>query len=302
MWLRDHLKRGWKGYLAGLVCALVSTPPFYWNIYWYGLTDDGHGIYTAPEDIDPAPVLAEPWPPIDPAAAVPEGMLPRLSAADLPTYFFPPGAEDDENGIAIRRFEPGKIGIYASSKDEPSHASVAARLERLIAPGKIPVLFIGMFADDGSMRVEEGAQEISLYPARKEYKPRYRHSFWEGEGPLGQRMNDLGCVGRPDFFYTDGHERHLLPPEEAFIVRKSFVATWHRLDEPTVDHCLFKALLVALGLHPTEGFFFKEGPVTPDEQARALAALALVYHPAVQPGMTEPEFTAALLENGLIDP
>ena len=79
-------------------------------------------------------------------------------------------------------------------------------------------------------------------------------------------------------------------------------ATWHRLDEPTVDHCLFKALLVALGLHPTESFFFKEGPVTPAEQARALAALQLVYHPAVKPGMDEETFVRTLLDNDLIDP
>ena len=42
--------------------------------------------------------------------------------------------------------------------------------------------------------------------------------------------------------------------------------------------------------------------MTPEEQARALAALALVYHPAVKPGMTQEEFTQTLLENGLIDP
>ena len=42
--------------------------------------------------------------------------------------------------------------------------------------------------------------------------------------------------------------------------------------------------------------------MTPEEQARALAALALVYHPAVEPGMTEEAFTAVLLEHDLIDP
>jgi hypothetical protein len=115
-------------------------------------------------------------------------------------------------------------------------------------------------------------------------------------------MNELGCVAHPSFWYSGGEERHLLPPEEAFLVRQAFIATWHRLDEPTVDHCLFKALLVALGLHPTEGFFFKEGPVTPAEQARALAALQLVYHPAVKPGMTREQFVTSLLAEGLIDP
>ncbi|MEJ2015009.1 MAG: hypothetical protein P8X61_05180 [Limibacillus sp.] len=32
------------------------------------------------------------------------------------------------------------------------------------------------------------------------------------------------------------------------------------------------------------------------------AALALLYHPAVKPGMTEDQFVATLLENDLIDP
>jgi hypothetical protein len=149
-------------------------------------------------------------------------------------------------------------------------------------------------------REEEG--EMSLYLARKEYKEEHRYkAVWEGEGPLGERMNALGCVARPSFWYSGGEDRPLQPPEEAFALRQAFIATWHRLDEPTVDHCLFKALLVALGLHPTEGFFFKEGPVTPAEQARALAALQLVYHPAVKPGMTKDEFVATLLAEGLID-
>ena len=243
-------------------------------------------------------MLAEPWP----AIAPPEGPLPRLSAADLPTYFFPPEAENEENGLAVRRFEPGEVAIHVSTKDEISYAEQAANLESLFASSDIPVSFTPKYSDEGRRLMAEGSPEISLYTALKEFKPEYRYSFWQGEGPLGERMNALGCVAHPDFFYTGGHDRDQLPREEAFIVNQAFIATWHRLGEPTVDHCLFKALLVALGLHPTEGFFFKEGPVTPEEQARALAALALVYHPAVKPGMTEGEFVDVLLENGLIDP
>ena len=266
---------------ASILFGLVQGLPPILYVLWLKITDDGHGIYTAPEDIDPAPVLAEPWPPVDPAAATPDGALPRLSAADLPTYFFPPGAEHDENGLAIRRFQPGEIAVYASSKDDPSDTEFAARVAEMVALGALPVFFAPQYSDEGRRLAADDVQEISFILARKEYKPDYRHSFWEGEGPLGQRMNDLGCVARPNFSYAGAEERRWMPRDEAFILRKSFIATWHRLDEPTVDHCLFKALLVALGLHPTEGFFFKEGPVTPEEQARALAALALVYHPAV---------------------
>jgi hypothetical protein len=115
-------------------------------------------------------------------------------------------------------------------------------------------------------------------------------------------MEEVGCFVSPDLPRLKSSQTlDSLGPSD-FVLKRADIATWHRLGEPTVDHCLFKALLVALGLHPTEGFFFKEGPVTPEEQARALAALALVYHPAVKPGMTEQAFVETLLENDLIDP
>ena len=127
-------------------------------------------------------------------------------------------------------------------------------------------------------------------------------SLWRPSGPIGERMEKIGCFARPSLPYLKSAQTVTDIAPLDFEIQKAFIATWHRLDEPTVDHCLFKALLVALGLHPTEGFFFKEGPVTPEEQARALAALKLLYHPAIKPGMTEDEFVSTLLENNLIDP
>ena len=229
------LKRYWREHPRQAIFILVAgifvsdaylIPVHLWRLW----SDDGHGIYTAPEDIDPAPVLAEPWPPIDP----PERPLPRLSAADLATYFFPAGAQSDENGLAIRRFEAGEVAISASSKDDVPFAELAATLEPLVAPSGVPVSFVPKYSDEGRGLVAEDFPAISLY--------------------LGQRMNDLGCVGRPDFFHSGGHERDRLPREEAFVVRQAFIATYHRLDEPTVDHCLFKALLVALGCTRRRGF------------------------------------------------
>lgn len=273
------------------IVVLIDDIPFFYR--W--LTDDGHGIYLPPDDVDPPPRLERPWPPIAP----PEGPLPRLSRSDIPTYFFPVDAQSDENGLRTRKLINGPLLIHVSEPGEGELDDVVRAVYRDIR-AVVPRL-PEAFTLPEIVGTDLPAQ-ISAYVNRKALKADHRGFVWRGKGPIGERMEEIGCHARPSFWYSGGAERDSLPPEDAFTVNQAFIATWHNVGEPTVDHCLFKALLVALGLHPTEGFFFKEGPVTPEEQARALAALALLYHPAVKPGMTEDEFVAVLLENDLIDP
>jgi hypothetical protein len=52
----------------------------------------------------------------------------------------------------------------------------------------------------------------------------------------------------------------------------------------------------------TPDFYLTAAPLSPAQQARALAALKLLYHPAVQAGMDEESFVQTLLDHGLIDP
>ncbi|MEJ1995317.1 MAG: hypothetical protein P8X75_08890, partial [Limibacillus sp.] len=289
-------------YASILFGLLQVLPPIAYAL-WLKITDDGHGIYTAPEDIEPAPVLTEPWPPIDPAAAMPGGALPRMSRADLPTYFFPQGATLPENGQALWRFDGSLVSVSARSKNKAADLALVALVDEILEAAGLPLDVMPKFSKDGRRNVDEDVDEIAGYLAIKEYKEGHRDpSLWQPEGPAGERMAQNGCAVRHRLPRPGFMDENFTPPRTAYAIDTAFIATYHRLDEPTVDHCLFKALLVALGLHPTEGFFFKEGPVTPEEQARALAALALVYHPAVEPGMTEQAFTAALLEHDLIDP
>jgi hypothetical protein len=299
MTLKDHFRRSWKGYLVGAVTGLFSVPVFYWPLLWNAVTDDGHGVYTAPGDIDPAPKLPTPWPPFAP----PEGPLPRLSLADIDTYFFPQDAEEAENGLAIWRFDAPSLALSSSGKDDRNDEAVLLFYEKITSEVEgLPPAYL-LYAPDGSRTREYSVEKIRFYLARKEFKEDYRwRDNWASRGSIGERMEAIGCVSTPALPRNWSRDQDFMVPLKSYALETAFIATWHRLDEPTVDHCLFKALLVALGLHPTKGFFFKEGPVTPEEQARALAALQLVYHPAVKPGMTKDEFVGTLLAEGLIDP
>ena len=52
----------------------------------------------------------------------------------------------------------------------------------------------------------------------------------------------------------------------------------------------------------TPDFYLTAAPLSPAQQARALASLKLLYHPAVQAGMDEESFVQTLLDHDLIDP
>ena len=64
---------------------------------------------------------------------------------------------------------------------------------------------------------------------------------------------------------------------------------------------MFKATLGGQGLHPTKDFFFSDELLSQEMQAKALAALDLVYHPLVEPGMDRDAFMRTLIGANLID-
>ncbi len=316
LWTKIGKRGRWHVRTYALIATviLLNDLPFFWKHF----TNDGYGIYTAPDDIEAPPRLKAPWPPILVPEALPEA-LPRLSAAELETYFFPkspyePRFDDDEEyGGVIQKFGQKALVLNAHRADhlqDDTEVNLRALYESLRAQvPRLPPLLLP--AVDGWNNQDDRHPEIFAVFGWKTIKRDYRILDDPSSSPTSKHMTKLGCAVTLRYwsFYAkkDGRsltlaEERALPPTQAYRLHFGGIGTRHLPGEPTVDHCLFKALLVSLGLHPTEGFFFKSGPVTPPEQARALAALALLYHPAITPGMNEQDFTQTLLQHNLIDP
>lgn len=292
-----------RGGIAGLLVsgALWSIPYGLWNL----LSDDGYGRLLPQEEIEAAPAVFPPWPEIAPPGP---DALPRLSRADLKRYFFPEGATDPDYGLVIRRFDQRPVAIWDYARVEDAMRGDRYVLDfyrrlRAAVPS-LPPAYSELLGDTVPGDPETNAK-IWIKSFLKQWKPRYRYvGVSYSEGGIDDRMIEQGCRVKPSLFVAslswEGEDG--MPPEERYRMHEPGIIIFHRLGEPTVDHCLFRAMTVALGLHPTEAWFFDPGPVTPDEQARALAALALVYHPAVKPGMDEETFIQTLLDRDLIEP
>ncbi len=307
----------------------IDDIPFFWRHF----TNDGYGWRLPPDEIDPAPAPATPWPPIlGPAILGPEVLgpevlgaaetptveggaqtLPRLTRADLKRFFFQEVIEDDipltdpeRFGLVTRRFDGRPVGIWGADGDNDADLYVLSFYNRIReAVPALPEAYLAI-GDDTPPGDPETNADIAVHSALKEWKPEHRGGSWNPflSGKIGKRMVAQGCSAYPDFYFTElawtGEGE--MPPAEKYRVHDGRIGIFHRLGEPTVEHCLFRALMVTLGLHPTEEFFFKDGPVTPEEQAKALAALKLLYHPAITPGMDEWHFIQTLLNKDLIDP
>ncbi|MET4805552.1 hypothetical protein [Limibacillus sp. MBR-115] len=301
----------------------IDDIPFFWRHF----TDDGYGSYLPPDEIDPAPAPVAPWPAIlGPEVLGPEGSgaetssgsgrvqtLPRLTRADLKRFFFQEGTEDDipltdpeRFGLVTRRFDGRPVGIWGAGSGEFGNTYVLDFYSHIReAVPALPEAYLAI-GDDTPPGDPETNAEISVYSALKEWKPKHRGGAWNPflSGKIGERMVAQGCSAHPAFHATENAwtGEGEMPPAEKYRVHQGRIGIFHRLGEPTVEHCLFRALMVTLGLHPTEAFFFKEGPVTPEEQAKALAALKLLYHPAITPGLDEWHFVQTLLNRNMIDP
>ncbi|MET4805479.1 hypothetical protein [Limibacillus sp. MBR-115] len=319
-YLKKHKRALIRSSLAGLLAGMLATDGFgKLLIIWYHLTDDGYGSYLPPDEIDPAPVAS--WPPIlgpevfgvTETSTVAGGVqtLPRLTRSDLKRFFFPKGFEDDITlyyperiGLVTRRFDRRPVGIWDASSDSDADLDVLNFYNRIReAVPALPEAYLAL-GDATPPGNPETNAEISVYSALKQWKPKHRVGVWRPDGEIGKRMIAQGCGAYPDFYFTElaWTGKGAMSPAQKYRVHRGRIGIFHRLGEPTVEHCLFRALMVTLGLHPTEAFFFKEGPVPPEEQAKALAALKLLYHPAITPGLDEWHFVQTLLNRNMIDP
>ncbi len=324
--LRAYLKKHKRGlFIAGLAGIIGGGGVENVIIIWNVLTNDGYGSYLPPDEIDPAPAPATPWPLIlgptvlgaerltAEASTVAGGVqtLPRLTRADLKLFFFPKGLEDDITlsnpeyfGLVTRRLDRRPLGIWDASSDGDADLYVLDFYNRIRdAVPALPEAYLAL-GDETPPGNPETNADIAVYSALKERKPKHRVGVWRPDGEIGKRMIAQGCGAYPAFYATENAwtGKGAMSPAQKYRVHQGFIGIFHRLGEPTVEHCLFRALMVTLGLHPTEAFFFKEDPVTPEEQAKALAALKLLYHPAITPGLDEWHFVQTLLNRNMIDP
>jgi hypothetical protein len=297
--LRKQMRRG---AIAGAFGATMYMIGGWAPVFWKQWTDDGYGRLLPPEEIEAAPAVFPPWPEIAPPGP---DALSRLSRADLKRYFFPEDASDPDYGLVIRRFDQRPVALRNSGEGREGDREVVALYNRIRST--VPALPEGYdkYGTQDPPGDPETNAQISVYSSLKRWKPEYRYkgAMYIQRG-IDERMTEQGCRIKPGLFVTGLSWKGGggMPTAERYRMHRPLISIHHRLGEPTVDHCLFRAMTVALGLHPTEAWFFDPGPVTPDEQARALAALALVYHPAVKPGMDEETFIQTLLDRDLIEP
>ncbi len=95
-------------------------------------------------------------------------------------------------------------------------------------------------------------------------------------------------------------ERHPTAEDRRWRLVGATIRIDATLPLPRFEDCLFRSLLIALGLHHSERLAFDPAPLTPEERAEALAVLSLVYHPEVESGMTREQFLAVLRAEGLL--
>ncbi|MBB3066412.1 hypothetical protein [Limibacillus halophilus] len=244
------------------------------------------------DEIEPAPGRAEDYPPIRP----PE-RLPRLSRADLKSFFFTGIVDERSGGDRIQRYEQDEIVFTALGKVRPQRIDSMTPLRALVwraVPDLPPFREITFLEDIKDKTVEsdiysyvgwkESTTGIEFYSRRSQYST----------------VLETGCFSLVRLKGSRKAPDDRVPQD--YRLKSTEIRTKHFWNEPGTEHCLFRGLLVGLGLHMTPDFYLTAAPLSPAQQARALAALKLLYHPAVQAGMDEESFVQTLLDHDLIDP
>jgi hypothetical protein len=126
-----------------------------------------------------------------------------------------------------------------------------------------------------------------------------RGSPLAGYGAVVSAGAEVGCHTYQEVPYAARHPS-LPEAERDWTLAYSLVEVDPDLPEARYADCLFRALLIALGLHHTERLAFDPTPLSAAERAEALQVLALVYQPDVESGMTRSEFLAVLRARGLL--
>jgi hypothetical protein len=118
-----------------------------------------------------------------------------------------------------------------------------------------------------------------------------------GYEAVAEAARDLGCIAYQAVPYA---ERHPTAEQRRWRLVGATVRISAELPAARFEDCLFRALLIALGLHHTERLAFDPTPLRAAERVEALRVLSLVYRPEVESGMTRTDLLATLRAEGLV--
>jgi hypothetical protein len=238
--------------------------------------------------------------------AVESSAADRAEVEDLEIWLFAGDEEFYRVGDRILRYPVGaSLDILFSSLLGPDPMAAPAARKRLAAalrtlaqmrPAAATVDLQAMYVRGLVQEAEEPRADIRLLLARPELRASGVRPA-AGYEAIYEAAQDIGCMTMHAVPYEERH-----PTQETPVWRLvgADVRIDARLPPERFEDCLFRSLLIALGLHHTERLAFDPAPLTPAERAEALAVLALVYHPRVESGMTREEFLAVLRAEGLV--
>jgi hypothetical protein len=211
-----------------------------------------------------------------------------LSRAAIERYLFLPESDTYLIGDRITKWQSDIIVLLYREDERALVEEVVAEINDRKALGTRRIVLLPSID-----RVREGGTE------RPNFTLGVNSGFFEFMmAPGGLRglevyqahAEAVGCYAQPSVPYI----------ARDYIIAGGQIMTRDDLGAAALRDCLFRGFLLNAGLMYTDFLAFRDAPLGAAERAEALAVLALVYHPAVRPGMTRAAFYAALEAEGLI--
>ena len=222
------------------------------------------------------------------SAAGAQGQERPLDRAAVERYLFLPDSDTYLIGDRITRWESDLFVLLYREDERALVAEVAAEIDGAKALGPRRIVLLPPID-----RVREGGT------ARPNFTLGVNSAFFEFMmAPGGLRgleayqahAEEIGCYAQASV--------PLIARD--YVVAGGQVMTRDDLDAAALRDCLFRGFLLNAGLMYTDLLAFRKAPLDAAERAEALAVLALVYHPAVRPGMTRAAFYQVLEAEGLV--
>jgi hypothetical protein len=211
-----------------------------------------------------------------------------LDPATIERYLFLPESDTYLIGDRITKWESDIFVLLYREDERALVEEVAAEINDRNALGARRIVLLPSMD-----RVREGGTE------RPNFTLGVNSAFFEFMmAPGGLRgleayqahAGAIGCYAQPIVPYI----------ARDYVVAGGQIMARDDLHAAALRDCLFRGFLLNAGLMYTDVLAFRDAPLGEAERAEALAVLALVYHPAVRPGMTRAAFYQALEAEGLI--
>jgi hypothetical protein len=217
------------------------------------------------------------------------GDRPSVTRATIEKYLFLPESDTYLIGDRITKWDSDIVVIFYREDERTLFEEIVAEVHAHKALGEHRILLlppIERLRDSGTDRpnftlgVNSAFFEFMMAPGGLRGLEAYQ-----------ARAEAAGCYAQPTV--------PLIARD--YVITGSQIMARDDLGAARMRDCLFRGLLLGAGLMYTDLLAFREAPPSETERAEALAVLALVYHPAVLPGMTREAFYAVLEAEGLIE-